>query len=202
VTSRRWYARSTDGLLQRIFTGGREEPPDHRPEALHVDQKGIVPLDRRQLLEADAAAALPQAGGKFALLVNRKQEIGGHTDHERALGTDPAQPCLHGAAMIGEIEKIAGAREVEIAVRIELPGKFPRVGFEIALDLEVRCKRIATLALCGDPLPAESLLPLRGRAIGDHAELAGELHAGRRAAAGRIVAAIPARIAPDHLPLQ
>ena len=67
---------------------------------------------------------------------------------------------------------------------------------------ELRWGGFAGLAFLGNPLPPETLLPLLCGAVGDHAELAGEAHAGDRPGRRHVLAAFPVRVAPDHLPLQ
>ena len=104
--------------------------------------------------------------------------------------------------MFGDIEEIHCARQVKIAIGIELAGKFCRMGLEITLNLEVDAERIAAFAFFGDSLAAKSLLPLARRAVTDHAELARQTHSQNRPLAERIVAAVPVRIATNDLTLQ
>ena len=68
--------------------------------------------------------------------------------------------------------------------------------------LGVRREGVTGLVLIADAFPAKALIPLFGRAIGDHAELARHAHAGDRFGTSHIVAMLPGRITADHLALQ
>ena len=112
------------------------------------------------------------------------------------------QRVRHRAAVVGEIEQVHRARDVEVAVRVVLPGELRRVVLQVRLDFEVDAERIAGLALGTGALAAEALRPFLRRPISDHAELAREAHALHRHRIGSVVTLLPGRIAPDHLPLQ
>ena len=139
---------------------------------------------------------------QLLLLLDREQQIGLHADDQRALDREALAARPHRAAVVGEIEQIHRARDVQIAVRIELPGELGRVILQIRLDFEVDAERIAGLALGVGALAAEALRPFLRRAIRDHAELAREAHALHRNRIGAVVAFVPGRIAADHFPLQ
>ena len=104
--------------------------------------------------------------------------------------------------MIGEIEQVHRARDVEIAVRIVLAGELDRVVLEIGLDFEVDAERIPRLALHGRALAAETQGPLLGGPVRDHAELASQPHPLHGDRIERIVSVVPGRILADDLPLQ
>ena len=62
--------------------------------------------------------------------------------------------------MLGHIEQVHGARQVEITIRVELTGEFCCVRLEIGFYLEVDTERVTGLALLCNPLATETLLPL------------------------------------------
>jgi hypothetical protein len=104
--------------------------------------------------------------------------------------------------MVGEIEQIHRTRDVQVAVRIELPGELRRVTLQVRLDFEVDAERIAGLALGAGALTAEAHRPFLRRAISGHAEFARQAHALHGHRIGAVVAFLPGRIAPDHFTLQ
>ncbi len=134
----------------------REEPLDGRPEVLHVHEEGIVALDGGQLLQHDLGAALGEACGQFALLVDREQDVGLDADDQRALDAQAGEDCSHGSAVVGEVEQVAGPREEEVAVGIELAGEFPRLRLEVGLDRKLRRDAIPAPALPGDAIVAST----------------------------------------------
>src|SRR5688572_32464704 len=103
--------------------------------------------------------------------------------------------------MIGEIEQIHRARNIEVAIGIVLTGELRRVIIEIRLHFEIDPERIARLALRIRTLAAETQRPLLRRAIRDHAELAREAHASYGKRVGPVVAVLPVRIATDDFAL-
>ena len=50
------------------------------PKLVHVYQKRIVALDGRQLNEMHFATPRVEPGGQFALLAERKEDVGLHED--------------------------------------------------------------------------------------------------------------------------
>ncbi|GIK33649.1 MAG: hypothetical protein AMXMBFR45_16170 [Gammaproteobacteria bacterium] len=159
-------------------------------------------LDAGQFLQHDRHASLRQAGSQFALLVDRVQDVGFHTDDHGSLHTEAPEASGYRAAVLGEVEEIAGARQGKVAGWIELADELLRVGLQVRLDLEVRRVAIPALALLRNTLTAEALLPFPGRAVGDHAELARHAHARQRAGRGIVAAGGKGRILQHHLPLQ
>src|SRR5690606_34316790 len=120
-----------------------EEPRDQRTVIVHVDEERIVPLQRAQLDELDLTPPPRESLGELALLIDREQEVGLHPDDHRAPRLNALQALHHGAAVIGDVEEIARARKVQVAVRVELPGELVRVVLEVRLDLEHGAERIA-----------------------------------------------------------
>ncbi len=132
----------------------------------------------------------------------REQKVGLDADDHNARRFDLCEPRLHRRAVIGDIEQVARAGQVQIAVRIELPGKFIRVMFEIRLDFEVYAKRVIGLTFFCGSFSAKTYPPLLGRTVSDHSEFASKPHADQRHRSRVIVARLPVRIASNHFSLQ
>src|SRR5690606_6627169 len=145
--------------------------------------------------QLDLAARSAQAFGELSLLTDREQEIRGHADHEHALRLHLGEPRLDRGTVLRDAEEITRARQVQIAVRVELARELIRVMLEISLALEHETERIA-VGLDRRALAPKAQPPFLGRAVGDHAELAREAHAGERHVVARVVAVLPGRIAP------
>ena len=81
--------------------------------------------------------------------------------------------------MVCDVEQVHRPRQVEVAVRIEGADELVRVGLQIRFHLEVDAETAVRVAIrCA--LAPEALRPLAGRAVGNHAELAGLPHAEHR----------------------
>ncbi len=65
-------------------SGRVEEFPDDGLERIHIDEKRIVTTDAIEFDQSRVLAHGRQAGRKFTLLAQWKQDIGCHADHERA----------------------------------------------------------------------------------------------------------------------
>src|SRR5262245_8436801 len=114
--------------------GLSEEARDQRPVAVHVDEERVVALERVQLDELDFTPRGTESLRELALLIDREQEVRRDADDQRTLHADLPEADLDGAAMLGDVEQVARAREVQIAVRVELPGELVRMVLEIRLD--------------------------------------------------------------------
>src|SRR5690606_19966571 len=94
---------------RRILARAFEELRDERPVVVHVDEEGVVALQRAQLDELDLAPRCLEPLGKLALLMNREQKIRRHADDERALDLNLGEPRRYRRAVIGHVEQVARA---------------------------------------------------------------------------------------------
>ena len=65
-----------------------------------------------------------QSRRQLPLLGNGKQHVRLHADHQHALGAHLRKAGRHGAAVLGHVEEIARAGQVQVAVGVELAGEF------------------------------------------------------------------------------
>ena len=123
--------------------------------------------------------------------------------HQRAPHAEPRERRgQRAAAVVGEVELVHGARQVQVGVGVERVGETLRLVLEVGLHLELRPEIAGDARGLGHAPAAEALVPLVRRTVGDRAELAGQPQAETRTAPGLVVAAAPRRVAAHHLPLQ
>ena len=107
--------------------------------------------------------------------------------------------------MLGNVEAVHGARQVQVAVRVEYPHELFCLRLQVGFDGKARSEALGHAGQrrldCAvphfrQPRAAKAAGPFRGRAIGDGAELARDAHARLRAAfVLGVLAIVPGRIA-------
>ena len=66
---------------------------------------------------------------------------------------------LYEVITLGEVEKVGGMREVQVAVRVESAGELLRLVFEVGLDGELGAELVLDAGMLGRTLAAEALFP-------------------------------------------
>ena len=131
----------------------RAEIADNRSKPRDIDEERIVALWRGQGRGNDLCTTCEQAVGDLLLLLQREQDVGFHPDHQRALQANAAlrdvvqHPRRISTAMVGEVEPVHRAAQVEIAVRVELTHETASMAFEVTLNLELEAERVVAFAL-------------------------------------------------------
>ena len=112
--------------------------------------------------------------------------------------------AAHGlvVGVFGDVEPVAGARQVKIRIRIEIAHELARVRAEIRFDREFRRERIFVAPIVIETDAREASDPFHRRTIRDHAELARDRHAGFGIMIVVVVAFLPIWIEPDRFALQ
>ena len=72
-----------------------------------------------------------------------------------------AQSGGEAAAMLGKIEAIHGAREIQVAIGIEDAHEALGLGFQITLDRKARRERLERLRITGEPARGRSAAATR-----------------------------------------
>src|SRR5579863_5249264 len=144
-----------------------EEASQLAAEARDVDQEGVVALERGHADEARRHAVLLERLRDRGLLLDREQHVALDTDYQHRLAADPAQRRGEAAAVLGEIESVHGAGEVQVAVRVEDAHEALGLALEIGLDGVTWCELAELAGIAADRLAAEALPQLGGRAVGD-----------------------------------
>src|SRR6185437_15013372 len=94
----------------------RQEAADRAAVVVDVDEERVVALRRVERHEFHRGAGGFEAFGDLLLLLQREQDVGADADHQRALEADALEAFQHAAAAVfGDVEPVAGAREVEVA---------------------------------------------------------------------------------------
>ncbi|KAG1441994.1 hypothetical protein G6F57_018545 [Rhizopus arrhizus] len=124
--------------LQRV-----EEAAHGRAETLEINKERIVALRRLQADEARIGTAGTQAVGDLLLLLHREQDVGVGADRQRLFHPDLCQASQHIAiGVLGQIEPVHRAAQVQVAVRIEEAHEAPRVALQVTFHLEFKAERI------------------------------------------------------------
>ena len=118
-------------------------------------------LQRRQCDESNVPGRRIEQRRQFLLLLDREQNIGFDTDDQDAFQVCISKSVLDAAPMIGRIERVHGAGQVQVAVCVKAAGELLPVSFQIGFDLEF-VSEVCFIALRDiDTSPSETLPPLR-----------------------------------------
>ena len=161
------------------------------------------PGSRRAAANVTSRPARAQHGRDLLLLVEREQEVGLDADHQRPPRADAGEARLHRAAVLGHVEQVHRARQVEVAVRRRrCPRTCARASRGRPRSRTRRRRRPSRAVAHVHPLAAEPLPPLRGRAVGDEARACARARSPvDRARRRRVVAALPLGVGADGLAL-
>ncbi len=145
-----------------------------------------------------------------AVLLGREKPVAGEADHE-GVGPHRSERVFQGAAVgAGEVEAVDRAGDVEIGVGVEPVDEALPLVAQVALDLELDVEgggggrsrlRTGAPGTGGGADLAAAEFAVHGRVgeVGDVGHHAGDGEAHARAAAGRVVALVPARVLEDGL---
>ena len=97
--------------------------------------------------------------GDRTLLVDREQQVGLYTDHERLLERCTAEQANE-VAVRRQVEAIHGARDIMVAICIESADETLRQGLEVALHGKFGGEGPPALHVITDRLTPEAQLPL------------------------------------------
>src|SRR5262245_20120304 len=100
-TRRRWSIRYT-----RFGRGNSKKARHRRPEAIHVDQERIMPLDRRKNPKIEIRHDTLETLGEFLLLMRRKEKVGFDTDDQSSVELQPRQTGGDAATVVGGVEQV------------------------------------------------------------------------------------------------
>ncbi len=99
-----------------------------------------MPLHRGERREDGLVPRRDEEVRESALLLEREEEIGLDADHEDARA-DARHGFLERSAVLGGVEEVHRAREVQVRVRVERRHEAVGVALEVRLDLELDPER-------------------------------------------------------------